>query len=231
MESQFSDVLVVIPMFNEQTAIGDVIRDLQTVMPRILCVDDGSADDSAAVARTAGATVLRHPVNLGQGAALQTGFAYARRQSDVSFVVTFDADGQHHKHDAVQMVRRARTAGVDVVLGSRFLTADSNVPTARRMILKTAARFSRLTSGMALTDAHNGLRVLSRDALQQIDLQINGMAHASELLQRIGSSGLSYVEEPVDIRYTEYSRSKGQPTINAVNILFDLFLNRVRARS
>lgn len=223
------DVCVVVPMFNEATSIGSVITELRRRFSRIVCVDDGSSDDSAEVALAAGATVLRHPANLGQGAALQTGFEFALTDPAVVHVVTFDADGQHRVEDAISMLETARREQVDVVLGSRFLgTAPAAAPLLRRLVLRAATRFTRLSTGLDLTDTHNGLRVLSRRAVEAMDLTLDGMAHASQLLSRVARHRLTYVEAPVTIAYTEYSRARGQSNANALNIVFDLTLERLR---
>jgi polyprenyl-phospho-N-acetylgalactosaminyl synthase len=223
------DVVVVVPMFNEATSVGAVVRDLRWSFSRVVCVDDGSSDESARVAAEAGATVIRHPVNLGQGAALQTGFAYALADPAVTHVVTFDSDGQHRRVDAEAMLEIARSEDVDVVLGSRFLTGqDAQVPWLRSLVLRAATRFTRATTGLDLTDTHNGLRVLNRRAVGTMDLTLDGMAHASQLLSRVARHRLSYVEVPVTITYTEYSRVRGQSNVNALNIAFDLALERLR---
>lgn len=225
------DVCVVVPMFNEAERVGEVVRDLHRSFSRVVCVDDGSVDDSARAAAEAGATVVRHPVNLGQGAALQTGFTFALTDPGVKFVITFDSDGQHRREDAEAMLETARRDGVDVVLGSRFLgAADVEIPRLRRLVLRSATRFTRATTGLDLTDTHNGLRVLSRGAVESMDLTLNGMAHASQLLAHVARSGLTYVEAPVTIDYTRYARGRGQPNTNALNIAFDLALERLRGR-
>jgi glycosyltransferase involved in cell wall biosynthesis len=216
-------------MYNENIIIRAVVAELRQVFPVVVCVDDGSTDDSEAVATSAGAVVVRHPANLGQGAALQTGFEYALTNLGINHIVTFDADGQHQTADAVRMVEIARREGVDVVLGSRFLSrADADVPAARRLMLRVATKFTRATTGLDLTDTHNGLRVLSRHAAESLNLTLNGMAHASQLLSQVAVRKLSYVEAPVTIAYTEYSRSRGQSNINGLNIAFDLALERLR---
>jgi glycosyltransferase involved in cell wall biosynthesis len=197
----------------------------------VVCVDDGSSDDSAEVARRAGARVLRHAVNLGQGGALQTGIRHVLMHTAADYVVTFDADGQHAVADALRMVETARTGDFDVVLGSRFLGTSTGVPRGRRLLLRAATTMTRRTTGLRLTDTHNGLRVFTRRAVQGLDLRLAGMAHASELLGHVARNGLRYCEVPVDIAYTEYSRAKGQSSLNAVNIVFDLAVNRVYARS
>ncbi len=223
------DVCVVVPMFNEATSIGAVVADLHESFARVVCVDDGSADGSDLVAAAAGATVVRHPVNLGQGAALQTGFTFALTDSGVRHVITFDADGQHSRTDAERMLQVARDEQVDVVLGSRFLTRTGHdIPPLRRLVLRAATRFTRVTTGLDLTDTHNGLRVLSRSAVKGMDLTLDGMAHASQLLSQVARRKMTYVEAPVTIAYTEYSLSRGQSNVNALNIAFDLALERLR---
>ena len=221
----------VIPMFNEAQVISEVIAELRVEFPMVICIDDGSSDTSAEVARAAGAVVVQHPVNLGQGAALETGIRFALGRSDTDYVVTFDADGQHSVRDAVAMVRHAHREDLQVVLGSRFLAGADLVPPMRRLLLKTAVRFTRFTTGLALTDAHNGLRVLRRDAAAHVTLRLHGMSHASEILTIIARRELSYAEHPVTITYTDYSRAKGQQGYNALNIVFDLMVNRLRAVS
>jgi glycosyltransferase involved in cell wall biosynthesis len=224
------DACVVVPMFNEAAVVGSVVAELTEVFGTVVCVDDGSTDGSHLVATAAGAKVLRHPVNLGMGAALQTGLTWGLRDPRHGYFVTFDADGQHRVRDAARMVHRARTEGLDVVLGTRF-GADAttkDMPRSRRLLLRAAVRFTRMTSGMALTDAHNGLRVLNRHAAANIRITLSGMAHASEVLDQIRTHRLRWAEEPVTIDYTDYSRGKGQPNINAINISLDLLGNRLR---
>jgi glycosyltransferase involved in cell wall biosynthesis len=220
---------ILIPMFNEASSIGVVLSDLRRHFEHILCVDDGSADDSAEVAELAGATVLRHPINLGQGAALQTGFDYLKRHTSAAYVVTFDADGQHLTDDAQNMVRVAQEQGLDVVLASRFLGEVHDMPASRRAVLRLAVWLSRRTSGLPLTDTHNGLRVLSRRAFTTIRLRQPRMAYASELEGAITRNGLSFSEQPATVVYTDYSRAKGQRNVNAINILFELVAHRMRA--
>ena len=220
-----TDTWLVIPLYNEATVVREVISQAREIFPYVVAVDDGSKDDSAREAAAAGAIVVRHPVNLGQGAALQTGFAYVLEKTNADYIVTFDADGQHSATDAAAMVAAAREEGLAVVLGSRFLEGPSPVGWLKRLILRTAAAVSSRTSGMRLTDAHNGLRVIRRDVLAQLDLRQNRMAHASEIIRKIGATGMPWREFPVHIVYTDYSRSKGQSLWNSVNILVDLLFS------
>ncbi len=223
------DVCVIVPVYNEAFTVATTVSDLLQTFDHVVCIDDGSRDGSAELARAAGATVLRHVVNQGQGAALRTGFDYVLRHTSASYAVTFDADGQHLVEDARRMVDRAHVDKVDVVLASRFTGTTEQMPFLREMILRAAVQFTKATSRLEVTDTHNGLRVLSRRALERIDLRMPRMAYASELLDAIVPAGLSYVEEPVTVIYTDYSRAKGQRNSNAFNILFDLAVRRLRA--
>ena len=222
---QVTDAWLVIPLYNEATVVREVISQARETFPYIVVVDDGSKDDSARQAAAAGAIVVRHPVNLGQGAALQTGFSYILEKTNANYVVTFDADGQHSTTDAAAMVAAAREEELAVILGSRFLQGPSPVGRLKRLVLRTAAAVSSRTSGMHLTDAHNGLRVIRRDVLVQLNLKQNRMAHASEIIRMIGATGMPWREFPVHIVYTDYSRSKGQSLWNSVNILVDLLFS------
>lgn len=224
------DACVIIPMHNEAPVISSVVREATAAFRDVVCVDDGSSDASGVLAEREGAWVVRHASNLGQGAALQTGMSFALAKTSARWFVTFDADGQHRPEDALRMVEHARVTGVDVVLGSRFLGTDvPTMPKRRRLLLETGVAFTRATTKMAVTDTHNGLRVLARPAAERIRIRLHGMAHASEILGQVSQLGLSYAEWPVSIRYTEYSLAKGQRSINAVNVLFDLALSKVRA--
>lgn len=192
----------------------------------MVCVDDGSRDGSAHRILGSGAHLLRHPINLGQGAALQTGLSYALEQPGAEYFVTFDADGQHRVADVVRMLSVLGAKEADVVLGSRFLESAHEVPPLKKLALQTVALFSRPSRKLGLTDAHNGLRAVNRAVAEKIDITQAGMAHASELVDFLARSGFRVREIPVTIDYTEYSLSKGQSLLNGINIVFDLALRR-----
>ncbi|WP_460800593.1 glycosyltransferase family 2 protein [Microbacterium sp. GXF6406] len=213
---------IVIPLYNEESVVGGVVEELLQQFANVVCVDDGSRDASADVARAAGALVVQHPVNLGQGAALQTGITFALAHESCEFIITFDADGQHRIEDALDMLARARKEDLAIVFGSRFLDDRTNPGWIKRVILKTAVWVSNMTTGMKLTDAHNGLRLIRRDAASQIYLKQDRMAHATEIVLELGRTGLPWSEHPVELLYTDYSKAKGQSVLNAVNILVDL---------
>lgn len=218
------DAWLVIPVFNEASVIGRVVSEAREVFPHIVCVDDASTDASGAAAAAAGAVVVTHPFNLGQGAALQTGIEYVLSRTGASYLVTFDADGQHLLEDALAMVERAREEDLAVVFGSRFLDDRTRPGFLKRLVLKTAVWVTNQSTGMRLTDAHNGLRVIRRDAARQVDLRQNRMAHATEIVLQLGRTGLPWSEHAIEIVYTDYSKAKGQSLLNSVNILWELVI-------
>lgn len=221
-----STVWLIMPAFNEGAVISKTVTDVTRHFPNVAVIDDCSGDDTALHASAAGAIVLRHAINLGQGAALQTGIDFAIAKG-ASAIVTFDSDGQHNVHDALRMVGALQSTNVDVVLGSRFLGDAEGVTATKRLFLKMAVLFTRLSTGLALTDTHNGLRVFGSRAIAGIRIQQNRMAHASELLETIARLHLTYIELPVTITYTKYSVAKGQRMSGAANILFDLFVRKL----
>lgn len=224
LSPRLDDAWLVIPLFNEATVIEAVVRSARRTFPHVVCVDDASTDDSAARAEAAGAVVVRHPFNLGQGAALQTGMRYVLEATSAAYLVTFDADGQHRVEDAAAMVRRAREEDLAVVFGSRFLDDRTRPGLLKKVVLKGAVWLTNQQTGLRLTDAHNGLRVLRRDAATALDLRQNRMAHATEIVLQLGRTGLPWAEHPVHVLYTDYSKAKGQSLINSVNILVDTLL-------
>jgi polyprenyl-phospho-N-acetylgalactosaminyl synthase len=227
METEASaQIWVVIAAYNEGAVVGRVVAEVKRAGYPVVVVDDGSGDETAGIAVAAGAAVIRHLFNLGQGAALQTGIDYALAQA-AKVVVTFDADGQHRPADISRLVAALGEEQADFALGSRFLGEAPNLPPLRRLLLKAATLFTRLTAGLSVTDTHNGLRAMTRRGAAAIRLRQNRMAHASELLDQIGASGLRYVERPVTIEYTAYSLTKGQSMRDAVLILMDLFARKL----
>jgi glycosyltransferase involved in cell wall biosynthesis len=217
------DVWVVVPAFNEVTAVSGAVCELRRLGTNVVVVDDGSGDDTAAAALRAGAWVARHVVNLGQGAALQTGLEYALSRG-AKYVATFDADGQHHAGDLARMLDLLRSSQLDIVLGSRFIGSTENMPLGRRLVLRAVVKITRITSGLELTDAHNGLRVMTASTARRLHLVQDQMAHASEFVAQIRRLGLRFAEVPVTITYTPYSLDKGQKLSNSFQILTDLIV-------
>ena len=216
-------VCAVIPCFNESARLGRVITEIKEHVPLVVCIDDCSSDDTAEVARNSGAVVLRHCVNLGQGAALATGFEFVLKNTNCDIVLTFDGDGQHEPADIPALVEHLRTNNFDVVFGSRFLTDQpARVPIIKRTVLKLATAITNLTTGLKLSDTHNGFRALSRQGVRLISPSQRGMAHATEMIQLTSKHNLRYSEHPVHIRYGVRSAGEGQSILNSLNIIWDL---------
>ncbi|MFO0970113.1 MAG: glycosyltransferase family 2 protein [Gemmataceae bacterium] len=219
-------VWIVMAAYNEESRLGHTLAQLLPRYANVVVVDDGSRDATAEVALAQDVWVLRHLINLGQGAALQTGIDFALRQG-AQFIVTFDADGQHDAAEIDRLLEPLRAGAADVALGSRFLGATVHMPWTRRLVLKLGVLFTRVFSRIRVTDAHNGFRAFTRDAARKVRISQNRMAHASEILDQIVHHGLRYVEVPVTIRYSQDTLAKGQSSWNALRIVSQLLLGRM----
>jgi len=229
-DAALAHVWIVVPAYNESRRLALTIRSLQAAYANIVVVDDGSRDDTAQAAFDEGAWIVRHPLNCGQGAALQTGIDFALRQG-AQTIVTFDADGQHCVEEIATLFEPLQSGQFDVVLGSRFLGSGLfgsaiGIPLTRWLVLKAGVLFTRIFSRIRVTDTHNGLRALSRSAAEKIRIHENRMAHASEILHQIRLLNLRYCERPVTIRYSTETLAKGQSSWNAVSILSQFILGR-----
>ena len=217
---------VVVAAYNEQARLDTTLQGLLAHCPHVVVVDDGSTDETKGVAWSRGVWVLRHLVNCGQGAALQTGIAFALNRG-AEYIVTFDADGQHDPADIAELLRPLREGRADVALGSRFLGETTGMPWGRWLVLKLGVLVTRILSNVRVTDTHNGLRAFSREAASQLEITQNRMAHASEILDEIRRHRLRFVEVPVRVVYTAESLAKGQSSWNALKIFGQLVLGRV----
>ncbi len=217
---------VVVPAYNEGPALESVIHEVRAAFPNVVVVDDGSNDDTGAISRRCATYTLRHMINRGQGAAIQTGLEFALLRG-AEYVVTFDADGQHRVEDIPRLLCPILNDECEITIGSRFLGEVTDLPASRRLVLRAAVLFTRVVNGVKLTDAHNGLRAFSRQAAQKIRIRQDRMAHASEIIDLIKNTGLPFREVPVRIRYTEYSLKKGQSAKGAFRIVFHYLVGRM----
>lgn len=220
------NVAIIVPVYNEGRVIKSVLDSVLKQFKHVVCVNDGSKDESSAEITKTSAYLIEHPINMGQGAALQTGVEFARLLP-VEYFVTLDADGQHRIEDVNKMLKEIKANPYDIILGSRFLGNTLGLKTSKLVILKLAIQFSNTISGLKLTDTHNGLRVFNRKVAEELQITMPDMAHASEMLEIIAEKKYRYKEIPVTIEYTEYSQAKGQSIINAINIGFDMLLRKV----
>lgn len=221
-----SNIQIVIAAYNEGEVIADTVRKVLSNFEIVVVVDDCSLDETAGNALAAGAHVLRHPLNLGQGAALQTGIEYALKNG-AEYIVTFDADGQHDPEEIMPMLSALQASGAEIAMGSRFLGKTVNMSLQRRLLLLCALAFTRITVRIKITDVHNGFRILTRGFCKSFEFRQNRMAHASEILSHISKHNVNYIECPVTIAYTEYSLLKGQRSVNALRILLELFVGKL----
>ena len=218
-------IWIIITAYQEAQTIEQVVRDALRESPYVAVIDDGSDDNTAQKAHDAGAHVLRHLFNLGQGAALQTGLSFALAEG-ADLIVTMDADGQHDPADIGRMAIELEAAQADVALGNRFSGQAIGISWRRRMILKCAWFLIRVTSGVAVSDSQIGLRLFSAHAARKLTIRQNRMAYASELIHQIVRLKLKIVEIPVSVTYTDYSIRKGQSGFNSINILIDLIVGK-----
>lgn len=227
-KKNLQDVFIIIPAYNEEKMIDKVIEGIKKEgFSNIIVVDDGSTDNTSLAAKKSGAKVLRHVVNLGQGAAIETGLSYARKKN-ASIIVTFDADGQFLASEIKKVIKPILEKKADIVLGSRFLGKTINMPFLKKITLKLAIIFTDIFSDIKLTDTHNGFRAFSKKALNKIFINHSQMAHASDIIDQIKRNNLKYEEVPVTVVYSDYSIKKGQSILNGIKIIIDLIFDKIK---
>ncbi|MFA5946151.1 MAG: glycosyltransferase family 2 protein [Patescibacteria group bacterium] len=215
--------VAVIACYNEEVRISASVRDALPYVSAVVVVDDGSRDQSGQRAKEAGAHVLTHIINRGQGAALQTGMDYALQVLGAEAIVHFDADGQMLGSEIPMMLEPIEKGEAEAVLGSRFLGRSAeNMPAVRQMMIRLGVLFTVLLSGIRVTDTHNGFRAFSASGAKLIRITLDRMAHASEILDLIVAKRLRYVERPVTIWYSAETLGKGQSTFKAVATAIDI---------
>ncbi len=201
-------ILVVVPAYNEEKTIKDVVQSLKKFNFEIVVVDDGSTDRTGKLAQEAGAILLRHLINFGPGAAIKNGCDFAR-QEEADIVVTFDADGQHLAEDVPLLIQPILIGRAEIVNGTRFFRKQ--VIPLRRIILNQIANLATFVLfGIWLTDSQSGLKAFSRAAFKKIEIKSNSFAWASEIASEVRTKKIRFLEVPIRVRYSDYSLSKGQ---------------------
>ena len=204
------EIYIVIPAKDEASRIGIVLNAIKKEgYSNIIVVNDGSSDNTLEVAESYGAIVLTHLVNLGPGAATQTGMDHAIR-SGAKVVVTLDADNQHCPTDIKRLIAEMEKKNVDVVIGSRFLNYSNKVPTTRIFLNKVGNYVTAFFTGLLVTDSQSGFKALSTDFLKSSRISLSGFEFCTEMIGMIKRTKAPFSEIPIKVRYTKESMEKGQ---------------------
>jgi len=197
----------VIPAFNEEKSIADVVQRTAKYVDRVVVVDDSSGDSTAELSLRYGATVLRHASNTGVGAAMITGIEYAQKlRPDI--VVTLDADGQHRPEEIPQLIRLVVAGKADCVVGSRFLQGSlANIPFIKRVGNKFFTFITNHMAGVKLTDTQTGFRALNKKAIFALDLK-SKFTYTHEMIIILGSNGCRIAEVPIHAESRKQGNSK-----------------------
>ena len=205
-------IFIIIPAYNEADNLEFVLHELDDTKYNVVVVDDGSTDDTAAIAGKHRVCLLKHLVNLGQGAALRTGTDFAL-QNGADIIVHFDADNQHRVGDIAILVEAIKNGEADITLGSRFLSVRSDLPLRKKFVLFFAKIFSRSILKLEFSDPQNGLRAFRREIRTLLDWQANDFSHCSEILSIIAKKKLRYQEVPVKINYEGRIKKSVRPRL------------------
>lgn len=219
-----SNIIVTIPAFNEEVAIGSVVARCKKYVDTVIVVDDGSKDHTAEVARLVGANVVSHEKNSGYGAAIKTCFEVAKKR-DVEAMIIIDADGQHDPDSIPDLIDKMVTDHSDIVIGSRFVNGNGrsqDIPAYRKVGMLVLDNATELGSGQRITDSQSGYRLYSKNAIQKIVLDNNGMAAGSEILIQAADKKLKISEVPIIVRYDIEKTSSKNPVVHGMDVLSNI---------
>ncbi len=218
-----SNVHILIPVYNEESKISEVILELKQYFKNIVVVNDGSSDSTHDILKQLDVIVINHLLNLGQGAAISTGINFIKNLKHTDALITFDADGQHSARDAIAFAREIITCKEGIIFGSRFLKHKMNIPPLKRFALTIVTFMTNKLTKMNLTDSHNGLKAFKLESIKDMQIDIDGFAFESEIISIVSKNNISYKEMPTNTIYTEYSKNKGQKLRNGLIVLEDIF--------
>ena len=219
---KYKDIYVIVPAYNEEKVIKEIISNLLKKFSNVIVVDDGSTDGTFNEIKDLDVKILHHEINLGVGAAVHTGWEYVSMIDSAHAVITFDADGQHSVKDAESMAKEVMISDADIIFGTRFPKFARNIPLVKRIVLKIITKITYFMTGVSLSDAHNGLKAFKASALRNLELNFSAYSYESELITQVSKKKLKYTEMPTDIKYTNYSIKKGQKLSNGLLIIEDL---------
>lgn len=200
-------ILAVIPALNEETAIGSVVLRAKQHVDTVLVIDDGSTDATSAIARLAGAEVIRHEKNQGKGIALRNAFLRAR-ELHAGILVCLDGDGQHNPDEIPGLIAPIQSGDADMVIGSRFLDIHSEIPRYRRAGQKVLTSLTNTVSATKVTDSQSGFRAFSKKAIDSIPLEVDGIGIESAMQRAADDLNLRIAEVPITCRYDIEHASK-----------------------
>ena len=193
--------LILIPAYNAGRTVGEVVKSCREVVSDVVVIDDGSRDDTAAVAKSAGAEVVSHPKNRGKGGALKTGFAWALEHG-FDAVITLDADGQHLPREIPKFLRHREETRADLIIGGRAHLFGEMLP-RRRMANRFSAWSIAKASGTRITDSQSGFRLYSANLLRNVRLRTDGFDMESEVIVHAGRGGFKLATIPIDLGFVD----------------------------
>lgn len=224
-------ITVVLPAFNEEKVIGEVLFKLKKVVEKlaefnwqIVVVDDSSLDKTGLVAQKQKVLVLRHVINRGLGGALSTGFKYARFQKS-DLLVTMDSDGQHDPEDIIKIIKPILKNQADLVIGRRDI---KKMPFDRKVITFFSSLLTLFLFGVWCRDTQSGFRAFGKKAIEKVEIKTQRMEASSEFFSEINKQNLKFTETPIKVIYTKYSRAKGISNLSSFKILLRLMLRLAR---
>ena len=217
--------IVIIPAFNEQAAIGDVVRKSLQYAADVLVVDDGSADDTSQIASDAGASVLRHHTNFGKGVSLRDAF---KKVDGYDIVVTIDGDGQHNPDEIPVLIKPIEENEADFVNGSRYINGfDENTPAYRRVGQRVLDIATNVTAGTSVTDSQSGFRAFNGKTINCYKFRDPGFGIESEMIADAAENNLRILEVPITVKYdVENSSTKG-PVTHGVGVLLKIGKDKI----
>ena len=219
-----TDIVAIIPAYNEEEELANVIAKTLKHVDEVIVVNDGSVDRTAEVAIGAGAKVISHNINLGKGEALKSGF---KAVDDDSIIVTIDGDGQHNPDEIPDLIRPIVEDGADVVNGSRYINGpEENTPAYRRVGQKVLDIATNISAGIKITDSQSGFRAFSPNTKDCFRFKDTGFGIESEMLVDAAEAGLKIVEIPITVRY-DVDGSTKDPITHGVGVLLNITKDKV----